>query len=92
MSTLEDRLAELKKWVEHVAIERGVKINPDERLVDAILRGLLRNEERYGRRYCPCRVVTGNPEVDAPKVCPCAWMLEEVESKGRCHCGLFVRG
>ena len=88
----EAKVAELRKWAEQVAIERGVKLNPDEGLVEAVLKGLARNEEKYGRRYCPCRVVTGDPEADALKVCPCAWMMEDVESKGRCHCGLFVKG
>lgn len=89
---LEDRLAELRHWAEKVAIERGVKVNPDERVVKAILMGLLKNEEKYGKRYCPCRVVTGDREADDPKVCPCAWMMEDIEKSGRCHCGLFVRG
>jgi len=88
---LEERLAELRKWAEEVARSRGAALNPDERLVEAILRGLLRNEERYGARYCPCRVVTGDPEQDRPKICPCQWMERDLEGRGRCHCGLFVK-
>lgn len=86
-----NKLTELRKWAEEVALERGVRVNSDERLVNTILMGLLKNEEKYGKRYCPCRVVTGDVEIDAPKVCPCAWMMEDVEKRGRCHCGLFVR-
>ncbi|MCX8205012.1 MAG: ferredoxin:thioredoxin reductase [Candidatus Nezhaarchaeota archaeon] len=87
-----DRLAELRQWAEKVALERGVKVNPDERVANAVLMGLIRNEEKYGRRYCPCRVVSGDPGGDAAKVCPCVWMMEDVEEKGRCHCGLFIKG
>jgi ferredoxin-thioredoxin reductase catalytic subunit len=88
----EGGLAELRKVAERVALERGVKLNPDGRIIEAILKGLLRNKERFGKPYCPCRVVTGIPEKDEPKVCPCAWMMEDIERKGRCHCGLFVKG
>ncbi|RLF15432.1 MAG: ferredoxin:thioredoxin reductase [Thermoprotei archaeon] len=89
--SLEERLAKLRAWAEEYARSKGFKVNPDEKLVEAILRGLLRNEDKYGARYCPCRVVTGDPEKDRPKICPCAWMEEEVKEKGRCHCGLFVK-
>lgn len=88
---MEERLAEMRRWAEKVAAERGVKLSHDEKLVKAILTGLIRNEDKYGQRYCPCRVVSGNPKVDEPKICPCAWMMSDVEEKGRCHCGLFVK-
>jgi len=89
---LDNRLAELRKWAERVAVERGVKLNPDEKLVEVVLQGLIRNEDRYGQRYCPCRVVSGDPEIDRLKICPCAWMMDDVRVKGKCHCGLFVKG
>lgn len=88
----EERLADLRKWAEEVAQQRKVKLNPDQKVVEAILKGLIRNEEKWGARYCPCRPVVGNPEKDRLKVCPCFWMMEDIGSRGICHCGLFVRG
>lgn len=67
-----------------------LKLNPDEEKVTWVIKGLLKNEEEYGHRYCPCRVVTGDEEEDAPKICPCKWHKDEIKEMGHCTCGLFV--
>ncbi|HQP71794.1 MAG TPA: ferredoxin-thioredoxin reductase catalytic domain-containing protein, partial [Methanoculleus sp.] len=38
------------------AKERSYILNPDERHLETVLRGLARNEERFGAAYCPCRL------------------------------------
>jgi ferredoxin-thioredoxin reductase catalytic subunit len=78
--------------MEKYAESQGFKLNPDEKVVTALLQGLIKNEEKYGQRYCPCRPVTGDQEEDKLKVCPCIWHRTEIENMGHCHCGLFVRG
>ena len=85
-------ITRLRELMEKYAAMKGYKLNPDERIVEGILEGLLRNEQKYGFRYCPCRPVTGNQTEDLPKICPCKWHHEEIEKMGHCHCGLFVRG
>lgn len=69
----------------------GAKLNPNREVLDVLLEGLLRNEEKYGYRYCPCRVVSGDPEKDKKIICPCWYHLLEIEKMGRCWCGLFVK-
>jgi len=66
------------------------RLNPDERVVEALVKGLLRRRAEFGDFYCPCRVVTGNAETDARNVCPCETHAEEIAATGKCHCGLFV--
>ena len=78
---------EYKKYAE----ENGFKLNPNEKIVDGIIAGLKRNEEKYGERYCPCRRVTGDKETDKKIICPCVYHKEEIEKDGRCHCNLFVK-
>ena len=68
-----------------------MKLNPDKKVIDEIMKGLAENEKKYGKRYCPCRRVSGNPEEDAKKICPCFWRDQEVERDGKCFCGLFVK-
>ncbi|MCD6248235.1 MAG: ferredoxin:thioredoxin reductase [Hadesarchaea archaeon] len=82
---------ELRKVLKKYAESQGFRLNPDEETVDLVLEGLLKNEERYGFRYCPCRVVSGKKEEDASKICPCKWHKEEIATMGHCACGLFVR-
>ena len=83
---------ELLATLERYAESQGFKINPDRKIVDLVLTGLLENERRFGRRYCPCRAITGDPERDEKIICPCVYHKAEIASDGRCHCGLFVKG
>lgn len=82
----EELLDSLKRYAE----SQGFDINPDKDVVNFVVQGLLRNEEKFGYRYCPCRAVTGDKKLDARIICPCAYHKEEIKNIGRCHCGLFV--
>lgn len=68
-----------------------MQINPDKKIAEGIENGLKRNEEKYGKRYCPCRRVTGDKTKDAKIICPCIYREQEVEKDGKCLCGLFVK-
>jgi ferredoxin-thioredoxin reductase catalytic subunit len=72
------------------AAESACRLNPDKRIVDALIEGLVKRKAKAGDFYCPCRVVTGNPETDRRNVCPCVTHEEEIAETGKCHCGLFV--
>lgn len=88
---MNQEINDLRTKMEKYARMKGYSLNPDEEIVNTILRGLLENKKRYGYPYCPCRVLTGTVEEDRPKICPCKWHEEEIRTMGRCHCGLFVR-
>lgn len=45
---------------------------------EAVIKGILKKEG-----HCPCKLVK--------TPCPCADHLKELEEKGHCHCGLFVK-
>jgi ferredoxin-thioredoxin reductase catalytic chain len=79
--------AEVKRY----AIEKGYVLNPDEKQLSAVIRGLTRNKERFGEMYCPCRLRSGDPEKDRIIICPCIYHKEEIEEHGKCHCNLFLR-
>ena len=89
--TMEEKTKELLKPYEEHAEKMGIKINPNETIAGAIIKGLLKNEEKHGARYCPCRRVTGNKEEDKKIICPCVYHMGEIELQGKCHCGLFVK-
>jgi ferredoxin-thioredoxin reductase catalytic chain len=84
---LEQLLKSVKDYAES---QDTLELNPDDRIVISVVKGLLKNEEKYGYRYCPCRPVTGNKEEDAPKICPCKWHKDEIRDMGHCTCNLFV--
>ena len=82
---------EIIKIYRAYAEEHGFKLNPDREAVERLIKGILENEKKYGFRYCPCRRVTGDPERDKAKICPCQWHKEEIEKDGHCFCGLFYK-
>ena len=86
-----EEIEEIIKSYQMYAEKNGFKLNPDREVVERLIKGMLENEKKFGDRYCPCRRVTGNPEEDKPKICPCQWHREEIGKNGHCLCGLFVK-
>jgi len=82
---------ELINWSDNYAKENGFKLNPDESAVGRVMKGLLANEQKYGKKYCPCRRISGNAESDAKNICPCVYHRAELEKDGHCLCMLFVK-
>ena len=88
---MENEKEELKKKMEKYAAENGFRLNTDEKIAERILQGLLRNKEKHGEIYCPCRIRTGDTEKDKTIICPCIYHRDEIEKDGQCHCMLFTR-
>ncbi|MBD3248839.1 ferredoxin:thioredoxin reductase [Candidatus Woesearchaeota archaeon] len=82
---------ELKKACQEYADKKDFLLQPDEGILDSILTGLLKNEEKFGYRYCPCRRKTGDIEQDKKIICPCIYHEDEVRDDGQCKCFLFVK-
>lgn len=59
-----------------------IKVNED--IKELIQKGLNKNKELYGKRYCPCSV-----ERTDDTVCMCK-EFREMKS-GTCHCGLYTK-
>jgi ferredoxin-thioredoxin reductase catalytic chain len=72
------------------ALSLGKELNRDREHVMALMAALLKNEERYGYRSCPCRLSKNDKEADRDIVCPCNYMEPDVAEFGSCYCGLYV--
>jgi len=68
----------------------GIQLNSDKVFVLDILAGLIKNEERYGYRSCPCRLASGFKERDQDIICPCRYKDEDIRDFGSCYCSLYV--
>jgi len=79
-------LERLRAW----AADKPVRLNPDAEITGGIVKALVMRKRKMGDAYCPCRRVTGDPDVDRNIVCPCIYVLDEVAAVGHCHCRLFV--
>jgi len=87
----EKEIEKIKKQFSDFAKESGFNLNPDEKTVERIIKGLLANEKKYGKKYCPCRRVIGDQKQDEEKICACIWHKDEIEKDGKCFCGLYVK-
>jgi ferredoxin-thioredoxin reductase catalytic chain len=87
----EETVKQMKAGYAKYAESQGFRLNPDDRVVEIICRGLLANQAKHGARYCPCRMVTGKKEEDRKIICPCVYHKDEIARDGHCHCNLFVR-
>jgi ferredoxin-thioredoxin reductase catalytic subunit len=83
-------LKAVRKRAEADAKMHGYALNPDEEMLQGVLKGLKRNEERYGYPSCPCRLATGHLEQDRDIVCPCDYRDPDIEEYGNCYCALYV--
>lgn len=82
---------EIRAWAEEYAKENGWVLNPNKKILDTVIRGLQRSEKRFGERYCPCRLRSGDVEKDRAIICPCIYHRDEIADDGHCHCRLYYR-
>jgi ferredoxin-thioredoxin reductase catalytic chain len=87
----EETIRKMKSGFAKYAESQGFRLNPDDRIVEGLCRGMLANEKKHGARYCPCRLVTGNKQEDKKIICPCVYHKDEIARDGHCHCSLFVK-
>ena len=69
---------------------KGYFFNKDKQRVFELLEALLANKERYGHMACPCRLASGDREMDKDIICPCVYREPDVEEYGSCFCNLYV--
>ena len=82
-----DSLYEMLKKVQE---PKGFYFNKDKERVFELLEALLVNKERYGYMCCPCRLASGDRELDKDIICPCEYRVPDVEAYGSCYCSLYV--
>ncbi|MEN6611561.1 MAG: ferredoxin-thioredoxin reductase catalytic domain-containing protein [Methanoregulaceae archaeon] len=82
---------EILAWARKYADEHGYVLNPDEKQLATVIRGLGRTKTKFGEHYCPCRLRSGNKEKDKAIICPCVYHKDEIEKEGSCHCSLYFR-
>lgn len=80
----------VRRRAENDAKANGYFLASDKELLDDLLSGLLKNEERYGYPLCPCRLAAEKLELDRDIICPCDYRDPDVSEYGQCYCGLYV--
>ncbi|MGW8288801.1 MAG: ferredoxin-thioredoxin reductase catalytic domain-containing protein [Candidatus Bathyarchaeia archaeon] len=86
MTTLE----QVRERAENDAKTYGYYLTSDKEILQNLLEGLKKNEERYGYPSCPCRLASGKIEYDRDIICPCDYRDPDIEEHGFCYCALYV--
>ena len=86
MMTPEELLDKLRPLQE----SKGYFFNRDRAFVLDLMESLLVNRDRYGYMACPCRLASGNRDLDKDILCPCVYREADVAEFGACYCGLYV--
>lgn len=86
----EEEEIKIRQMINDYVSNSPYRLNPDAKIVDRVVKGLVMRKMKYGHPYCPCRLVMGDFEKDKKIICPCVYHIEEVERDGECHCNLFV--
>ena len=91
MPKKEKGFEKLFKKYENYAKKNSFRLNPDRKVTDYLIKALLEREKKYGKRYCPCRRITGDKKKDKKIICPCIYHKKEIKEDGHCYCFLFVK-
>jgi ferredoxin-thioredoxin reductase catalytic subunit len=83
--------ADMRTRVQTYATKHNWVLNPDEKQLATVIRGLVRNKKKFGHPYCPCRLRSGDEEKDHAIVCPCVYHKDEITNDGSCHCKLYFK-
>ncbi len=82
---------EILDSVAEYAKKHGYFLNPEDKKLQNVIKGLARNMQKFGKQYCPCRIRSGDTEKDKEIVCPCKFHGKEIEEEGSCHCNLYFK-
>ena len=83
-------LEQVRKRAEADAKTYGYYLTPQTDLREMFFEGLKTNEDRFGYPVCPCRLGTGNLDLDRDIICPCDYRDPDVAQYGACYCRLYV--
>ena len=86
----ENEIDRIYNILKNEAESGGYFLNPDVEFTKNLVRGLLKNEHRYGYRACPCRLASGKKEEDLDIICPCIYRDPDLNDFGACYCALYV--
>jgi len=81
----------MKEYVETVSQKNDWILNKDQVTFDDLIDGLVENKKKHGYQSCPCRLASGNRDLDRDIICPCDYAPDDVKDFGACYCNLYLR-
>jgi len=81
----------MKEYIGMVSQKNNWILNKAQVPLDDLISGLVDNKKYYDYQSCPCRLASGNRELDRDLICPCDYASDDVKEFGACYCNLYLR-
>ena len=81
----------MKEYVNKVSQKNSWILNKDPEAFEDLIKGLVDNKKYYDYQSCPCRLASGNRDLDRDVICPCDYASDDVKEYGACYCNLYLR-
>ena len=81
----------MKEYCTKVCETNNWILNKDQETLDNLIVGLVENKKNYGYQSCPCRLASGNRDLDRDLICPCDYAPLDIKEYGACYCNLYLR-
>ncbi|MBY9020615.1 MAG: ferredoxin:thioredoxin reductase [Candidatus Lokiarchaeota archaeon] len=81
----------MKEYVGMVSQKNKWILNKDQSTFNDLIDGLVDNKRSMGYQSCPCRLASGNRDLDRDLICPCDYATDDVMEFGACYCNLYLR-
>ena len=80
----------MEEYVRNVSVKNDWILNMDSNTFNDLIDGLVENKSNYGYQSCPCRLASGNRDLDRDLICPCDYASLDVKEHGACYCNLYL--
>ena len=81
----------MKEYIGMVCQKNNWILIKDQIMFKDLINGLVDNKKSYGYQSCPCRLASGNRDLDRDLICPCDYASDDVKDFGACYCNLYLR-
>ena len=81
----------MKEYIGMVLQKNNWILIKDQIMYNDLINGLVDNKKSMGYQSCPCRLASGNRDLDRDLICPCDYASEDVKEFGACYCNLYLR-
>ncbi len=81
----------MKEYIGMVCQKNNWILIKDQIMFKDLINGLVDNKKSYGYQSCPCRLASGNRDLDRDLICPCDYASDDVKEFGACYCNLYLR-
>ncbi len=81
----------MKEYIGMVWQKNNWILIKDQIMFKDLINGLVDNKKSYGYQSCPCRLASGNRDLDRDLICPCDYASDDVKEFGACYCNLYLR-